>query len=65
MEYRVAGGTHSLNMDKDELITLVALIHEGLERLDEKSKSGTFMASSKLESAQSFVTQLNRKIMSA
>jgi len=65
MEYSVRGESHLLTLDKDELITLVALVHEGLENIRKKSESGNELAELKHEDAHSFVSKFNEKILSA
>lgn len=64
MEYKTNGERHSLELDKDELITLIAAIHEGLENIEAKSRDGNQLAIMKYESTRKFVSELNMKIMS-
>lgn len=54
-----------LKLSKDQLITLVALVHEGLENIEQKSNSGNELAMVKLEDSRAFVSKLNGEILSA
>lgn len=63
--YSVEGEWHLLKLSKDQLITLVALVHEGLENIEQKSNSGNELAKVKLEDSRAFVSKLNGEILSA
>ena len=63
MRYRKESELHVLSLDKDELIMLIALLHEGLERIAEKKAAGDRLAATKYDGAQWFVDELNTQIM--
>lgn len=63
MDYKIDGEAHVLTFDKDELILLIAIVHEGLEAIKGK-ESGSVLAAGKYDSARIFVSELNNKILS-
>ena len=63
MQYSVKDESHLLTLTKDELITLVALVHEGMENIEQKSQSGNELAKLKHEDSRTFVSKLNGKIL--
>ena len=64
LDLKTADSSYMLVLDKDELITLVALVHEGLESMQQKTRAGSQLAKEKYEGAMPFVAALNKKILS-
>jgi hypothetical protein len=63
MEHEYENGIHILKLEKNEMIMLIAVIHEGLECLRKKSGDGDVLASIKYDNALMFTNNLNSKIM--
>jgi hypothetical protein len=63
MKYDRDGELHVLSLDKDEFIMLIALVHEGLERISEKRALGDQLATMKHEGAELLVQEINEKVM--
>lgn len=60
--YSRQGSSHTISLSKDELILLIALIHEGLENMKGKVDSSDLVRM-KLDAAEHFVAEFNRSIM--
>ena len=65
MKYKKEESKHIVELDKDELITLIALIHEARESLRFKAQSSNSISIVKYEGAVAFVDELNKLIMRA
>ena len=65
MDYRAEGETHHITLNKDEMLVLVSLIHEGLENLQRKATTNSWVEAAKYESGKHFVDDLNRRVMSS
>lgn len=63
MYYRSVGERHELELDKNELIMLIAILHEGLESLRTKAVSGEALATMKYENASALVNALSKSII--
>jgi len=63
MDYEYENGIHLLKLEKNEMIMLIAVIHEGLECLRKKSGAEDVLASIKYDNALMFTNKLNSKIM--
>ena len=64
MNYTLEGETHRITMNKDEMLVLVSLVHEGLENLQQKAAANNWVELAKYESGKRFVDDMNRSIMS-
>ena len=63
LNYKVEGETHRITLDKNEMLTLISLVHEGLENLKEKASISGWVESVKYDGGKRFVDDLNRSIM--
>ena len=63
MNYKVEGGIHHIELTKNEMLILVSLVHEGLENLQRKASSNSWIEVSKYDSSKRFVDDLNQRIM--
>jgi len=65
LKYKKEESKNIVELDKDELITLIALVHEARESLRLKAESRDSLSTVKYESAVTFVDELNKLIMRA
>lgn len=63
MRYNVDNDVYQITLNKDEMITLISLLSEGLENLKKKMESDTLISSSKYSMGKKFVDDLDNQIM--
>lgn len=63
MHYQLVGEKHILELDKNELIMLIAVLHEGLESLRTKAVSGEALAKMKFENATVLLNEISKSII--
>jgi hypothetical protein len=62
MNYESDGEFHRISLDKDEMLTLISLLSEGLENLLSKMEENQ-VNEEKYAIGKQFVNDLNQKIM--
>ena len=65
MEYRTKDKIHFLTFDKEEMITLLAVINEGAEALHKRSENGDSLTRAKHDAARLLLGKIKEKIMRA
>ena len=64
MNYQTDGQVHVLTLTKDEMISLVGILYEGLEFAKLRYGTGDAAAEAKLSDRQAFIDMFNRKVLS-